>query len=75
LFDAGYEAVGELDPKDEVFADWIEPYKKGVVYYLKAGRVRGVLTWNIFGLMEKARLLVAEPGPIRPEDLTNRLTG
>jgi NADPH-dependent 2,4-dienoyl-CoA reductase/sulfur reductase-like enzyme len=75
LFDAGYEAVGELDPQSEIFADWTEPYKKGVVYYLKAGRVRGVLAWNIFGLMEQARRLIAEPGPIQPAGLNGRLTG
>ena len=74
LFDLGYEAVGELDPQMETVADWVEPDKKGVVYYLKAGRVRGVLTWNLFGLMDKARLLIAEPGPIHPSDLKNRLT-
>jgi NADPH-dependent 2,4-dienoyl-CoA reductase/sulfur reductase-like enzyme len=75
LFDAGYEAVGELDPQSETFADWIEPYQKGVVYYLHAGRVRGVLAWNIFGLMDKARALIAEPGPIQPAGLKGRLTG
>lgn len=75
LFEAGYEAVGELDPQSEVVADWSEPYKKGVVYYLKAGRVRGVLTWNIFGLMDPARALIAEPGPIQPAGLKGRLTG
>ncbi|MGD0807094.1 MAG: FAD-dependent oxidoreductase [Anaerolineales bacterium] len=73
LFDLGYEAVGELDPQLEIVADWTEPYKKGIVYYLKAGRVRGVLAWNIFGLMDKARLLIAEPGPFEPADLKNRL--
>jgi len=73
LFDLGYEAVGELDPHLEIIADWAEPYKKGVVYYLKAGRVRGVLAWNIFGLMDKARLLIAEPGPFEPANLKNRL--
>jgi NADPH-dependent 2,4-dienoyl-CoA reductase/sulfur reductase-like enzyme len=73
LFDLGYEAVGELDPQLEIVADWAEPYKKGIVYYLKAGRVRGVLAWNIFGLMDKARLLIAEPGPFEPADLKNRL--
>jgi NADPH-dependent 2,4-dienoyl-CoA reductase/sulfur reductase-like enzyme len=73
LFDLGYEAVGELDPQTEIVADWSEPYKKGVVYYLKAGRVRGVLAWNLFGLMDKARLLIAEPGPFQPADLKNRL--
>jgi len=73
LFELGYEAVGELDPQLEIVADWTEPYKKGVVYYLRAGRVRGVLAWNIFGLMDKARLLIAEPGPFQPADLKNRL--
>jgi len=73
LFDLGYEAVGELDPQLEIVADWAEPYKKGIVYYLKAGRVRGVLAWNIFGRMDKARLLIAEPGPFGPADLKNRL--
>jgi 3-phenylpropionate/trans-cinnamate dioxygenase ferredoxin reductase subunit len=73
LFDLGYEAVGELDPQMEIVADWTEPYKKGVVYYLKADRVRGVLAWNIFGLMDKARALISEPGPFRPADLKNRL--
>ena len=28
-------------------ADWKEPYCKGVVYYLRDGRVRGVLLWNV----------------------------
>ncbi len=73
LFELGYEAVGELDPRSETFADWTEPYKKGVVYYLKAGRVRGVLAWNSFGLMDMARLLIAEPGPFQPSALKNRL--
>jgi 3-phenylpropionate/trans-cinnamate dioxygenase ferredoxin reductase subunit len=75
LFEAGYEAVGELDPQTEVIADWSEPYKKGIVYYLQAGRVRGVLTWNIFGLMDQARALIAEPGPFTPADLKGRLAG
>ncbi|MGB7539675.1 MAG: FAD/NAD(P)-binding oxidoreductase [Anaerolineales bacterium] len=73
LFDAGYEAVGELDSRSEIFADWIEPFQKGVIYYLKAGRVRGVLTWNIFGRMDDARKIIAEPGPFQPADLKNRI--
>ena len=46
LFDLGYEAVGVLDPRLEVVADWTEPYRKGLVYYLADGRVRGVLAWG-----------------------------
>ncbi len=75
LFDLGYEAVGELDSRSEIFADWIEPYRKGVVYYLKADRVRGVLLWNIFGQTDPARTLIAEKGPIRPAALKNRIIG
>ncbi len=63
LFDLGYEAIGLLDPHLEVVADWKEPFRTGVVYYLEGGRVRGVLAWGVFGKMDEARSLIAEPGP------------
>ena len=46
LFDLGYEAVGEFGAGMDIVEDWKEPFRKGVVYYLRAGRVRGVLLWN-----------------------------
>ena len=59
LFDLGYEAVGELDPRQETAAVWEEPNRKGVVYYLDAERhPRGVLLWNIFGRVDAARDLI-----------------
>lgn len=73
LFDLGYEAVGELDPALETVADWKEPYREGVVYYLRDGRVRGVLLWNVWGQVEAARRLIGEPGPFRAADLKGRL--
>ncbi|MDR7418974.1 MAG: FAD-dependent oxidoreductase [Armatimonadota bacterium] len=73
LFDLGYEAVGELDPHLTTYEDWKDPYKEGVVYYLRDGRVRGVLLWNVWGQVDAARALIAEPGPFRPEDLRGRL--
>jgi NADPH-dependent 2,4-dienoyl-CoA reductase/sulfur reductase-like enzyme len=73
LFELGYEAVGELDPHLETVADWKDPYRAGVVYYLKAGRVRGVLLWNIWRQADAARGLIAAPGPFQPEDLKGRL--
>lgn len=73
LFDLGYEAVGELDPRGETFADWKEPYREGVVYYLAKGRVRGVLLWNTWGQVDAARSLIAEPGPFRAANLAGRL--
>src|SRR5947199_482904 len=73
LFDLGYEAVGELDARLETVADWKEPFREGVVYYLKDGRVRGVLLWNTWGQVDHARALIAERGPFKPPDLQGRL--
>ena len=73
LFELGYEAVGILDPRLEVVEDWIEPLKKGVIYYLEAGRVRGVLLWDTWGQVEAARSLIAAPGPFSASDLRSRI--
>ncbi|TAK08421.1 MAG: NAD(P)/FAD-dependent oxidoreductase [Candidatus Manganitrophaceae bacterium] len=73
LFEWGYEAVGDLNPRLDLIADWETPNQKGVVYYLHEGRVRGVLLWNVWGQVEAARRLIAEPGPFRPEALKGRL--
>ena len=74
LFDLGYEAVGELDPSLELIADWQEePYRKGMVYYLREGRVRGVLLWNLWEQVDAARALIRQPGPFRAGDLMGSL--
>lgn len=73
LFELGYEAVGELDARLETVEDWQELYRKGVVYYLRDGRVRGVLLWNVWDQVEVARKLIAQSGPFRREDLKGRL--
>src|SRR4051812_9940945 len=73
LFDFGYEAVGELDARLETFADWKRPFREGVIYYLRDGRVRGVLLWNVWGKVDAARNLMNEPGPFQPRDLKGRL--
>ncbi len=73
LFELGYEAVGELDAHLQTVIDWKEPFKKGVVYYLDGGCVRGVLLWNVWDTIPMARQLIAEPGPFTPDDLKGRL--
>lgn len=73
LFDLGYEAVGELDPKLEVVEDWKDQYREGVVYYLRDGRVRGVLLWNVWEQVDAARKLIASPGPFNAANLKGRL--
>lgn len=60
LFDLGYEAVGELDASLDIVEDWQEPFRKGVIYYLRDGRVRGVLLWNTWGQVAAATQLIAE---------------
>ena len=52
LFDLGYEAVGELDSKLETVADWKTENREGVIYYLREGRIRGVLLWNTWGQVD-----------------------
>ena len=75
LFEFGYEAVGEMNSKMEVVSDWQEePFKKGVVYYLDNGRVRGVLLWNVWKQLDNARALLAEMGPFKAADLKGRLS-
>jgi hypothetical protein len=59
LFDLGYEAVGEIDSGMEIIEDWDQKFRKGVIYYLRESRVRGVLLWNTWGLLDAARDLIA----------------
>ena len=73
LFTQGYEAVGDVDSRLETVPDWKEPFREGVVYYLKQGRVRGVLLWNTWGQVDAARALIAEPGPFTSQSLLGRL--
>jgi len=73
MFEAGYEAVGELDARHEVVEDWKKQFEEGVLYYLDAGRVRGVLLWNTWGQVEAARALIGEPGPFTSENVRGRL--
>jgi NADPH-dependent 2,4-dienoyl-CoA reductase/sulfur reductase-like enzyme len=69
LFDLGYEAVGELDPRLQVVADWKDPFHEGVLYYQRQGRTRGVLLWNIFGKVDIARELIGQDRPVPAKEL------
>lgn len=74
LFDLGYEAVGDMSSKMKTVEDWQEePFKKGVVYYMDDGRVRGVLLWNVWDKVEDARALMKEKGPFKEEDLKGKI--
>ena len=57
----------------EIVTDWTAEKRLGVIYYLRENRVRGVLLWNIWGAVNAARELIAEPGPFKLEDLKKRI--
>jgi NADPH-dependent 2,4-dienoyl-CoA reductase/sulfur reductase-like enzyme len=73
LFELGYEAVGEIDSRQQAFADWKTENREGVIYFLEGGRVRGVLLWNVWGQVPAARELIAEPGPFTADQLRGRI--
>jgi len=61
LFDLGYEALGETDPRLRTLAEWKEPNRTGVVAYSDAhGRPRGFLLWGVFGQVEAATELLVQ---------------
>lgn len=73
LFDLGYEAVGEFGAGMDIVEDWKEPFRRGVIYYLKAGRVRGVLLWNTWGQIEAARGLITARETFNAAALAGRI--
>jgi NADPH-dependent 2,4-dienoyl-CoA reductase/sulfur reductase-like enzyme len=75
LFDLGYEAVGEIDSNLQTYADWQEPFKKGVIYYLDDGQVRGVVLWNVWDKTDEARAIMQDGGSFSEKDLKGRITG
>jgi len=69
LFEFGYEAVGDVDPRLEVFADWEKEFDTGAIYYLKDHTVRGVMLCNIWGKLDRARELIRNGHQAPPEQL------
>jgi 3-phenylpropionate/trans-cinnamate dioxygenase ferredoxin reductase subunit len=60
LFEFGYEAVGDIDPRLETFADWQKENDTGVIYYLQDAKLRGALLCNVWKKTGKARELILQ---------------
>ena len=73
LFDLGYMAVGELDSRMQTVEEWLDPMRKGIVYYLADGRVRGVLLWNVNNAITETRALISDTGPFTAESVKGKL--
>ena len=73
LFDFGFEAVGEVDARLDITADWTTENNTGVLYYLKDKKVRGVMLCNVWDKVDAARALIREQKTVAPEDLIGRI--
>jgi NADPH-dependent 2,4-dienoyl-CoA reductase/sulfur reductase-like enzyme len=77
LYDDGYEAIGELSTRHAVVEDWKDDgHGAGVVYYLDGGAVRGVLLWNVWDSVPRARELIESSAAEAigdPESLRGRI--
>ncbi len=73
LFEFGYEAVGEVDSRLTVVADWQEKHKTGVLYYLSGDTVRGVMLCNVWDKVEEARTLIQASKKVEPAELVGAI--
>ncbi|GHC29044.1 pyridine nucleotide-disulfide oxidoreductase [Kushneria pakistanensis] len=74
VFDMAYKAVGTLNSSLETVEDWAIPQEKGVVYYLKDGRVKGVLQLNMEpDKLEEAREVLADTSEQSEKTLIGRI--
>lgn len=69
LFEFGYEATGEVDSRLETFADWQKENDTGVIYYLREGKVRGVMMCNVWDKVKMARELIRQGETLTPSKL------
>lgn len=63
FFELGWEAVGDVSSAHEVDAVWKEEHKEGVLYYLHEDVVVGVLLWNVWGQVDRAREIITARKP------------
>ncbi len=69
LFELGYEATGEVDSRLDTFADWQKENETGIIYYLRDGKVRGVMMCNVWDKVEAARELIRKGEKMTPDML------
>ncbi|ASK66078.1 N-acylamino acid racemase [Brachybacterium avium] len=76
LFDDGYEAVGRLDASLEMREVWNQDRTAAVVHYLEDGKVEGVLLWNTWDSVDRAREVIAasQNDQLAPEELDGQIT-
>lgn len=74
LFDLGYEAVGEFNKDFEIFEDWIDPFKKGTIFYLEEDKIKGLIFWNLWGKVDKGKEVIQAGDSVTKSDLRAMFT-
>lgn len=75
LFDDGYEAIGRLSTRSELIEVWNDDHSAAVIWYLDESKVSGVLLWNTWSSVPKAREIAAasRAGEITAADLAAQI--
>jgi len=74
LFDLGYEAVGDMNKDFTIVSDWIEPYKKGTIFYLDDNKIVGLIFWNLWGKVDQGREIIRQGKEYKDKDLKGLFT-
>ena len=73
LFELGYEAIGEIGRDMEIVEDWHELYRKGVLYYLRDGFLRGAMMWGIWNKTDEIREMIAAKERVTADALMGKI--
>ena len=73
LFEFGYEAVGDIDPRLETVVEWEKENDTGVIYFLQDERVRGAMMCNVWDKVPVARELIRSGERMSSEELAGAI--
>jgi len=73
LFEFGYEAAGELNPKLETVSLWKKEFETGIIYYMNNGNVMGIMLCNVWDKIEAAREIINKKEKFSRESIKNAI--
>ena len=57
-----------------IVEDSDDSFQKGILYYLREGRVKGAFLWGIWNQTDRVRELIAAKEFVHPESLVGLIT-
>lgn len=74
MFEIGYEAIGEISSEMDIVEDSDDSFQKGILYFLRDGRVRGAFLWGIWNQIDRVRELIAAKEIVHPDSLVGLIS-